>query len=460
MGTFSNYGATSVDVGAPGVHILSTYSGGAYAYLDGTSMAAPHVTGIAALLWSFQPTLSIAQIKNAILETGDDVASLVGKTATGKRVNAYNALQSVSSVKAVTAFNLTDPLTVGTIDEGTHAIQLTLPAAMPVTALIPTTITITGASVSPLPGVAQDFTSPVTYTVTAFDGSTQPYTVTTTPSLDKSFLTSIITREVGGNHAAPVYVLTQADYVGDSWTAYGGAVDAAIGVETDIEATIPQIIDSVTAVNNTKLALIFAGKSALDAAKNAEALLVSAHYTDYTAVTAALALPETTNAEVLAKTTALNDAMGALVFIGEAALEEAVIAANSTVELDHTPASWILFLEARTNALALPETTNAEMLAKTIALNTAIAGLVTVVDNTLLLLAISPTTSLVQANYTVDSWTALSTALALPETSNALVIEKTEAINTAFETLVRAFILDNTTSEVSVTTPSAITIQS
>ncbi len=100
--SFSNYGDVSVDVGAPGVWIYSTYSNGAYAYNNGTSMAAPHVSGIAALLWSFQPSLSTAQVKNAIIATGDTVAGLGGITVTGKRVNAYNALQSVNPAKAIT----------------------------------------------------------------------------------------------------------------------------------------------------------------------------------------------------------------------------------------------------------------------------------------------------------------------------------------------------------------------
>ncbi len=80
-----------------------------------------------------------------------------------------------SSAKAVTAFGFTSPAANGTI-AGTN-ITVTVPLGTNVTNL-PTVITYTGMSISPLPGVAQDFTSPVTYTVTAADLSVQTYTVT------------------------------------------------------------------------------------------------------------------------------------------------------------------------------------------------------------------------------------------------------------------------------------------
>ncbi|RMG71501.1 MAG: hypothetical protein D6710_05960 [Nitrospirae bacterium] len=88
---FSNYGAQSVDLTAPGLNIISLYPGGGYQYLTGTSMAAPHVTGLAALLLSIEPTFSYSQIKSIILDTVDIVPSQQGFTLTGGRVNAYRA---------------------------------------------------------------------------------------------------------------------------------------------------------------------------------------------------------------------------------------------------------------------------------------------------------------------------------------------------------------------------------
>ncbi len=100
LSSFSNYGATTVDVGAPGDIIYSTYPTSTYAYLSGTSMATPQVSGIAALLKATNPSLTVAQIKAAILNTVDVKSSLSTKCVTGGRVNAYNAVQSVTPLVA------------------------------------------------------------------------------------------------------------------------------------------------------------------------------------------------------------------------------------------------------------------------------------------------------------------------------------------------------------------------
>ena len=91
---FSNYGAATVDVAAPGSNILSTYPGG-YAWSDGTSMAAPHVTGVAALGLSVAPSLSTAALKSRIMTRGVTLAGVVGKTVTGKLVNAWRVADAV-----------------------------------------------------------------------------------------------------------------------------------------------------------------------------------------------------------------------------------------------------------------------------------------------------------------------------------------------------------------------------
>jgi thermitase len=89
---FSNYGQTSVDVFAPGLGIYSTSKTGGYEYLSGTSMAAPHVAGVAALLLARNPSLSTAQVKTAIMETVDPKAGLLTRSVSGGRVNAAAAL--------------------------------------------------------------------------------------------------------------------------------------------------------------------------------------------------------------------------------------------------------------------------------------------------------------------------------------------------------------------------------
>jgi subtilisin family serine protease len=88
---FSNYGATSVDLAAPGVDTLSTYGGG-YAYLSGTSMATPHVAGAAAFLLSHRPALTVAETKTALLNSVDLLGSWNGLVATGGRLNMFQAV--------------------------------------------------------------------------------------------------------------------------------------------------------------------------------------------------------------------------------------------------------------------------------------------------------------------------------------------------------------------------------
>jgi subtilisin family serine protease len=93
---FSNFGADSVAIGAPGVGILSTTPGNTYSFLNGTSMASPHAAGAAALLLAQNPGLTLQQLKSALIFNGDLVASLSGKTITGRRLNVANSLAALA----------------------------------------------------------------------------------------------------------------------------------------------------------------------------------------------------------------------------------------------------------------------------------------------------------------------------------------------------------------------------
>ena len=88
--SFSNYGPISVDLGAPGSDILSCEPGAGYRYLDGTSMATPHVAGACALLWSMNPAMTNTEVKNILLQTVDE--TLTGLCVSEGRLNLYNAI--------------------------------------------------------------------------------------------------------------------------------------------------------------------------------------------------------------------------------------------------------------------------------------------------------------------------------------------------------------------------------
>jgi subtilisin family serine protease len=96
LASFSNYGAETVDLGAPGVAIYSSAAGSDQDYktFNGTSMATPHVAGVAALLLARFPDLTVPVLRQRLLGTTVPVADLRGRSVTGGRVNAFQALSA------------------------------------------------------------------------------------------------------------------------------------------------------------------------------------------------------------------------------------------------------------------------------------------------------------------------------------------------------------------------------
>ncbi|MDL1878876.1 hypothetical protein FBQ85_27490, partial [Cytophagia bacterium CHB2] len=90
----SNYGATTVDLAAPGKNILSTTPNNGYQSLSGTSMATPHVAGIAALTLAQFPALTNIQLKNRLMASVDVKSGLQGKMVTGGILNAFKAVSA------------------------------------------------------------------------------------------------------------------------------------------------------------------------------------------------------------------------------------------------------------------------------------------------------------------------------------------------------------------------------
>ena len=94
LASFSNYGKNSVHVAAPGKNILSTVPGGGYEIFSGTSMACPHVSGMATLLWSENPSLTYLEVKDRLIATSTPVASLRSGVVAKGRVNTVNLVDN------------------------------------------------------------------------------------------------------------------------------------------------------------------------------------------------------------------------------------------------------------------------------------------------------------------------------------------------------------------------------
>ena len=124
------------------------------------------------------------------------------------------------SDKSITAFNFASPAAIGTINESVHTITINVPFGTNVTALAPT-ITHNGLSISPASGVPQDFTNPVTYSVTAADFSMQNYTVSVVIPITVTAIPGQNKVYGGGD---PVFTYTSSNFV-----PFTGALDRVPG---------------------------------------------------------------------------------------------------------------------------------------------------------------------------------------------------------------------------------------
>ena len=106
LASFSNFGATTVDIAAPGVAILSTTPGNTYQSFSGTSMATPHVSGVAALAMGRFPGIQPLQVKTLILNAADVKPQLAGKCLTGGRLNAFMTIAEPDDVPPGSIANL------------------------------------------------------------------------------------------------------------------------------------------------------------------------------------------------------------------------------------------------------------------------------------------------------------------------------------------------------------------
>ena len=106
LASFSNFGATSVDLAAPGVDILSCLPRGGYRVLSGTSMATPLVSGVATLLYGLHPGIQNLEVKQRLLASAVPIPALTGRCLTGARLDAFAALAEPDSLAPGTIVDL------------------------------------------------------------------------------------------------------------------------------------------------------------------------------------------------------------------------------------------------------------------------------------------------------------------------------------------------------------------
>jgi thermitase len=98
MSSFSNIGANSVDVAAPGSNIYSTIVGNKYGMASGTSMAAPNTSGVAAMVKGYYPNLTVTQLKKVLMDSTTKVAAFKSKIVSGGRINLKDAITQAAKI--------------------------------------------------------------------------------------------------------------------------------------------------------------------------------------------------------------------------------------------------------------------------------------------------------------------------------------------------------------------------
>jgi len=129
LASFSNYGSTTVDLGAPGVNIASTYPNSGYASMSGTSMATPHVAGAAALVLAACASLDTPTLRATLVNNVDAVGSLTAKTASGGRLNVYKAVTACATGSSAPPAKTPPPVAPGFTLSAPAAFALTIGGA-------------------------------------------------------------------------------------------------------------------------------------------------------------------------------------------------------------------------------------------------------------------------------------------------------------------------------------------
>jgi transcriptional regulator CtsR len=226
--------------------------------ITGTNIAVtvPFGTSRTALVATFTTTGSSVKVGTAVQVSGTTANNFTSPvtytvTAADASTQAYTVTVTVgaaplSSDKAITAFNFNalSPAVSGVVNESAKTVALTVPFGTNVTALVPT-ITITGASINPASGAANNFTTPQTYTVTAANSSTQAYVVTVTIALPA--INIVVTSPNGGETWAvgSIHNIT--------WTSSGVTGNVNIQLSRNGGTTYTTIVANTPTAAGTKV---------------------------------------------------------------------------------------------------------------------------------------------------------------------------------------------------------------
>ena len=166
LSSTSHYGATSVDIAAPGTVIYSTIPTSSYGTMSGTSMATPMVASAVAVMRAVNPNISAKEIKETLCSSSDKLSALTGKVISGGRLNAYNAVKAIMPTATPTATPTTVPAPTATPTVKPTATPTTVPTPTATSTATPTTVPTATPSPTATPTVKATATPTIVPTVT------------------------------------------------------------------------------------------------------------------------------------------------------------------------------------------------------------------------------------------------------------------------------------------------------
>jgi hypothetical protein len=309
--------AENLSKGIPGSEITSFSfpSVGAIGIISGTGIAVtvPFGTDVTGLVAAFTTTGKSVEVGLLAQSSGVTANDFTGPvtytvTATDGFIRNYTVIVSVAPS---TAKDITDFVILGVHGAITsNAIALTVPYGTDVTNLTPS-IAITGASISPASGVSQDFSSPVTYTVTAADGSTKAYTVTVSVALNPAKdITDFVILGVHGTITGTAIALTvpygtDVTNLTPTVTITGASVSPASGVPRNFSSPVTY---TVTAADGSTQNYTVTVTVALNPAKDITDFVILGVHGTITGTAIALTVPYGTDVTNLTPTVTITGA--------------------------------------------------------------------------------------------------------------------------------------------------------